>query len=381
MEYRKLGKTGREVSVIGLGCEHLDGKPYGQVSDTINAALEYGINILDVFMPGVDVRQNIAKALGDKRSQVMIQGHIGATNLNQQYDISRDLPTVKRFFEDMLRIFGGHIEFGMLFFIDSEENYRDVFERGVAEYAEHLKKQGDIGHIGFSSHSPEYAVKAISTGIPEMMLFSINPAFDMLPSGEYIIDQFEKGLTPELYRGVDPKRAGLYRICEKNQIGVTVMKTLGAGKLISKEHTPFYRPMTVPQCIHYALSRPAVASALVGCQTSGEVSDAMKYFDTGDSDRDYTDILTSTRNDFMGNCVYCSHCQPCPAEIDITSVMRYLDIARLDTENIPPVVRSHYLSIQHGGIECTGCGLCEARCPFGVPVIANMADAAALFGE
>ena len=381
MEYRRLGKTGREVSVIGLGCEHLDGKPYEQVSETIDAALENGINIIDVFMPGFEVRQNIAKALGEKRSQVMVQGHIGATNVNQQYDISRDLPTVKKFFEDMLRIFGGHIEFGMLFFIDSEDHYRAVFESGVAEYAEHLKKQGDIGHIGFSSHSPEHAIKAIRTGVPEMMMFSINPAFDMLPSGEYIIDQFEKGLTPELYRGIDPKRAELYRICEQNQIGITVMKTLGAGKLISKEHTPFYKPLTVPQCIHYALSRPSAASVLIGCQTREEVSDVMRYFNTSDSDRDYTDILTSTHNDFIGNCVYCSHCQPCPAEIDIAMVMRYLDIARLDKENIPPSVRSHYLSLPHGGRECTGCGSCEERCPFGVPVIENMADAAALMDK
>ena len=97
-----------------------------------------------------------------------------------------------------------------------------------------------------------------------------------------------------------------------------------------------------------------------------------------DTELDYTEMLSGMRNDFKGNCVYCSHCQPCPAGIDIASVNQYLDIVRLDTENISPSVRSHYSNLSHAGSECTGCGSCENRCPFGVPIIKNMADAALL---
>ena len=232
MEYRELGKTGKSVSAIGIGCENIDKMPYEQVKGTIDAALEHGVNILDVFMPGQEIRENIAKALGGRRGQVMIQGHLGSTDIKQQYDISRDLPTVKKYFEDLLRIFGGYIDFGMMFFIDTEENYRDVFETGFAEYAEHLKKQGDIGHIGFSSHNPETAIKAINTGLPEMLMFSVNPAFDMLPSEEYVFHHIEKRFGADVFRGLDPKRAELYKLCEQKQIGITVMKTFGAGKLL-----------------------------------------------------------------------------------------------------------------------------------------------------
>ncbi len=381
MLYRELGNTGLRVGEIGLGCEHLDGKPYEQVEETINAALEHGVNLLDVFMPGREVRENIAKALGGRRSQVMIQGHIGSTDVGQQYDISRDMPTVKRYFEDMLRVFGGYIELGMMFFIDSEDDYKNVFETDFAAYVEFLKKQGYIGHIGFSSHNPATAVKAIKTGLPEMLMFSINPAFDMLPSEEYALDHIENGFDPDLFRGVDPKRAELYKLSSQRQIGITVMKTLGAGKLISPEHTPFARPLTVPQCVHYALSRPSVASVLLGCKTADEIRDSMRYFELDDSERDYTDIIGTMRNDFRGNCVYCGHCQPCPAGIDIAAVNKYLDIARLDTSNIPPSIRSHYLALPHGGGDCTGCGGCESRCPFGVPVINNMAEASGFFGN
>ena len=380
MEYRKLGATGKQVSVIGLGCENIDHAPYAQVNETINAALDHGVNIFDVFMPGTEIRENIAKAIGSRRGQVMIQGHLGSTDAKQQYDISRDLPTVRKYFEELLRIFNGYIDFGMMFFIDTEENYRDVFETGFAEYAEQLKKQGDIGHIGFSSHNPETAIKAINTGLPEMLMFSINPAFDMLPSSEYVFNHIENRFGSDLFRGLDPKRAELYKLCEQKEIGLTVMKTFGAGKLLSKDHTPFDKPLTVAQCIHYALSRPSVACVLPGCKTAEEVGDVMRYFEIPDAQRDYSNILSSVRNDFTGSCVYCSHCQPCPMEIDIATVNKYLDIASLDNENIPQSIKAHYSALTRAGGDCISCGYCEKRCPFSVAIMDNMARASELLG-
>lgn len=78
---------------------------------------------------------------------------------------------------------------------------------------------------------------------------------------------------------------------------------------------------------------------------------------------------------------YNHNCQPCPAGIDIASVNKYLDIARLDPDNVPPSILSHYSGLSHGGSECIGCGSCEKRCPFGVPIIENMAEAANLLGK
>ncbi|MCL1854159.1 MAG: aldo/keto reductase [Clostridia bacterium] len=377
MLYRELGRTGRKVGVIGLGCEHLDQKPYRQVEETIRAAVEGGVNLLDVFMPGREVRENIAKAIAGRRGDVMIQGHIGATDIGQQYDISRDLPTVRRYFEDCLRIFGGYIDFGMMFFIDSEDDYQAVFQTGFIEYAQKLRQQGDIGHIGFSSHNPVTARRAVETGLVETMMFSVNPAFDLYPAEKDVLAFFDEGIR--VGPTFDPERAALYALCEKKGVGVTVMKALGAGKLLSPEHTPFAEPMTVTQCVHYALNRPAAASVLVGCQSSSQVKNALRYLDATDKERDYTPILSASGRDFRGSCVYCSHCQPCPSEIDIAAVNRYLDIAKLDESNIPPSVRSHYRSLAHHGGQCVACGSCENRCPFGVPVINNMREAERLF--
>jgi len=379
MEYRELGKTGKQVSIIGLGLEFLDFKPYEQVKETVDAALAHGVNIFDIFMPGTEVRELIAKALDGRRNKVLIQGHIGSTNVAKQYDISRDIPTIKKYFEEMLRIYG-YIDFGMMFFIDSEEDYKNVFETDFATYVDKLKQSGDIHHIGFSSHNPETAIKAIHTGLPEMLMFSVNPAFDMLPFEHYVFDHTDKGFGAELFRGIDPKRAELYKLCAQKQIGITVMKALGGGKLLSPEHTPYTKPMTIPQCVHYALSRPAVASVLPGCKTADEMNEVMGYLTASDAERDYAGVINEMRNDFKGNCVYCNHCQPCPVEIDIAAVNKYLDISRLDKANVPPSLRSHYNSLAHKGDECTECGSCETRCPFGVNIIESMAEAAALMG-
>lgn len=381
MKYRELGKTGLKTGIVGLGCEHFDGgKPYEQIKETIGAALDGGVNIFDVFMPGKEVREAIAKALGNRRKDILIQGHIGSTNIRQQYDISRDLPTVQKYFEDLLRIFGGHIELGMMFFIDSDDDYKNVFETDFADYVQKLKEKGDIGHIGFSSHNPKTAVRAIETGLPELLMFSINPAFDMLPAEEYILNHIDKSFGKELFRGIDPERAALYTLCEQKQVGITVMKSLGAGKLISAEHTPFEKPLTVAQCTHYALSRPGVSSVLMGCKTEGEMKNALNYFSLSEAEKDYSEVLSSTRNDFTGSCVYCSHCQPCPSDIDIAAVNKYLDIAKLSPSAVPPSIKSHYQALAHKGNECIQCGNCENRCPFAVSIIENMAEAEKLLG-
>jgi predicted aldo/keto reductase-like oxidoreductase len=382
MLYRKAGKTDMSVSVIGLGAEYLDGKPYETVEETINAALEQGINFMDVFMPGPDVRQKIGKALKGKRDKFIIQGHIGSVDLNQQYDITRDLPTCKKYFEDLLKYLDtDYIDFGMLFFIDSEEALKDIFDKGIVDYAQDLKKKGIIRGIGASAHNPVSAAKLVETGVIDLLMFSINPAFDMVPSTSSVFDLLDKPNDIDFTLQMDPVRAQLYQLCEQKGVAISVMKTLGAGKLLSTEHSPFKQAMSVGQCVHYALTRPAVVSTLLGCKSRAEILDAVKYLSMTDEERDYSDVIKTRQGDFKGSCVYCNHCLPCPSNINIADVNKYLDIAKLNEKAIPPSIIQHYDSLEHHGSECISCGSCEERCPFSVPIIKNMEKAASVFGK
>ncbi|MDF9829618.1 aldo/keto reductase [Parabacteroides sp. PF5-6] len=380
MEYRKIGNTGMSASVIGLGTEHLDGKPYNVVEETIQAALEQEINMIDLFMPGEEVRRNIGKALGDRRKDVIIQGHIGSVDLNEKYDMSRDLDVCKRYFEGLMENLGtDYIDVGMLFFMDSDEAFEQIRDNGIIDYALDLKEKGVIRAIGTSSHNPRVARRVLETGVVDLMMFSINPAFDMTPPEKDVLDTFEE-LEKQEYISIDPVRNALYQYCEQQHIAITVMKTFGGGRLLSAEHSPFKKAMTPAQCIHYALTRPGVVSTMIGCQSAAQVKEAVAYLQTTAEARDYMDILRGYQGELTGSCVYCNHCQPCPVDIDIALVNKYLDIARLDTEKIPPSIKQHYRALTSNGADCIACGSCEEKCPFTVPVIRNMERAVELLG-
>jgi predicted aldo/keto reductase-like oxidoreductase len=380
MEYRKIGNTGMSASIIGLGAEHLDGKPYAVVEETIHAALDHNINIMDLFMPGNEVRHNIGKALGGRRKDMIIQGHIGSVDLKEQYDISRDLDICKRYFEDLLSNLGtDYIDIGMLFFIDSEEALEQIFINGIVDYVLELKQKGIIRAIGTSSHNPTAVRKLLERGVVDLMMFSINPAFDMTPAGTDVLSTMNE-LSRQQYVTIDQVRAELYKYCEQQEIAITVMKTLGGGRLLSAEHSPFKKAMTVTQCIHYALTRPGVVSTMLGCQSARQVEEAISYLNTTEEQRNYMDIISGYQGEINGSCVYCNHCQPCPVNIDIAMVNKYLDIALLDKANIPPSIKQHYSSLSANGADCIACGSCEEKCPFSVPIIKNMERANELFG-
>jgi predicted aldo/keto reductase-like oxidoreductase len=381
MIYRPVGNTGMSASIIGLGAEHLDGKPFETVDKVINTALDHGINIMDLVMPGEAVRQNIGRVLAGRRDKIHIQGHICSTDINEQYDRSRDLKTFKKYFENLLHCLNtDYIDFGMLFFIDSEKDFSDVFEGDALPYALDLKKKGQIRALGASSHNPAIARKVVETGLIDLLMFSINPAYDMAPEDTYVLDYMENDLPLDYEKNLDPGRAALYKLCEQRGTAITVMKTLCAGKLLSPQHTPFSGPLSVNQCIHYALTRPAVVSVLIGCSTQEQVIEAAGYLNAGEEERDYSSVIRDYQGSMKGSCVYCSHCLPCPSKINIADVNKYLDIAVLNEQNIPPSVASHYRALEHHASDCTACGSCEPRCPFSVPIAQNMKKAANLFG-
>jgi predicted aldo/keto reductase-like oxidoreductase len=344
--------------------------------------MEYDINIMDVFMPGSDIRQKIGKAIKGNRKKWILQGHICSTDINQQYDISRDLSVCKKYFESLLTdLQTDYIDYGMLFFIDSEQHFDEVFNSDIVKYAEELKRNGIIRAIGASSHNPAIAKKVIETGIVELLMFSVNPAFDMTPADVDVLDSLMGDFDKNILLRIDEKRSELYKTCEKLNVPITVMKTLGGGKLLSKEHTPFEKPLTINQCIHYALTRPAVASVLLGCQNRKQIEAAVSYLTAVPDDLNYTEAISGMNKNFKGSCVYCNHCLPCPAGINIAEVTKYLDIAVMDSSAVAKGVGQHYKALSAHGGDCMGCGNCESKCPFGVRIIENMGKAAVIFGK
>ena len=383
MKQRVLGRTGIKVSEIGLGCEHLQGATPETVNAVVDAALECGISIFDVFMSEPQVRTNLGNALKGRRERVCLQGHIGAAWVDGQYERTNDLEKCRFFFEDFLtRLQTDYVDIGMIHFVDTEEDYHGIFETDVIRYALSLKEQGKIRALGMSSHNPVVAKRAVETGLLDVLMFSLNPAYDLLPEDVKIDDLF----VPETFEigklnGVNPSRAALYQACELHGTAITVMKSLGAGALLKAESSPFGIALTPAQCAHYALTRPAVASALIGCRTPEEVRLAASYSDLSETEKDYSAILSTTpKYALRGKCMYCNHCLPCPSHIDIAQVNKYLDLA-LEQDTVPDTIRAHYAVLEAKASDCIQCGSCEGNCPFDVKIIERMGRAAALFGQ
>lgn len=380
MNYRRLGKTNLMVSEIGFGGEWLERHNYEECRAMIDRADELGINILDCWMSEPNVRTNIGKALAGKRERWYIQGHIGSTWQNGQYVRSRDVNLCREAFGDLLnRLQTDYIDLGMIHFVDQEEDWDAAMNGPYISYVKDLKAAGRIRHIGMSTHNPVIAKKAAESGIVEMILFSINPAFDLLPPTDNIDDYFAEEYA-DGPGGIDPARVELYKLCEQNDVGITVMKPYAGGRLFDAGRSPFGVALTPIQCIHYCLTRPAVAAVMAGYDTPEHVEEAAAYETAADEKRDYASVLAKApRHTFgQGACTYCGHCKPCPANIDIAMVNKYYDLAVMQDE-VPAAVREHYFALAHHAGECVGCKACETRCPFGVEIAGRMKKAAKLF--
>ena len=380
MEYRTLGRTGLKAGEIGIGGEWFNGLSAEESTNIIDAAIECGMNFIDVFMPQAPTRDNIGIALEGRRDKFIIQGHLCTVFEDEQYNRTRDIGKTKKSFDDLLkRLKTDYIDIGMIHYVDSDEDFDSVFSTEIIEYAKELKAKGIIGHIGLSSHSPKVALRAVETGLIDVLMFSINPAYDMENSDTDIEELMEYKAFKESNLVVDEARQKLYTTCENEGVAITVMKALGAGSLLTAEGSPFGVAMTVPQCIHYSLGRNGVKVVIIGCHTVPEVFEAVRYYDVPKKEKEYGHIFAkNSAIDMTGRCMYCNHCQPCPAHIDIAAVTKYLDLA-LQQDTVPDTVKQHYFAMKTNASDCIMCGKCEPNCPFGVKIRDNMKKAKEVF--
>lgn len=344
-------------------------------------AISKGINFIDMYASNPDLRSNIGKALTGRREQFIIQGHLCTTWENDQYLRTRDIDKAIASFKDQLaNLDTDYLDIGMIHYVDSEEDFHEVFNGPVIRLALRLKEEGRIRHIGLSSHNPTVARMAVESGLIEVLMFSINPCYDLQPPTENVDDLWADENYAHSLQNIDPERERLYELCEEKGVGLDVMKVYGGGDLLSETNSPFGKAMTPVQCIEYALTRPAVASIMVGCRSCDEMQTAIDWCTASKEERDYTAVMAGMEKfTWKGHCMYCGHCAPCSVGIDIASVNKYYNLTIAQNE-IPETVREHYKALTHHASECIQCGQCETNCPFGVAIIEQMGKAVEKFG-
>ena len=363
MEYRTLPRGGEKIGVLGLGNSSMGESGEKEVEATVALALENGVNYFDMAAADATPFAAFGRAVGSRRADVYYQIHFGAMYDTGVYGWTLDAEDIKRSVDWQLRMLKtDYIDFGFIHCIDEQADLDAALDGGAAAYLEELKRQGVVRHIGMSTHTPETAMRAVDMGLVDMLMFSINAAYDY-KRGEYGIGEVDE-------------RMALYRRCEAEGVGISVMKPFAGGQLLNDGTSPFRRALTEYQCLQYALDKPGVLTVVPGVRGRDDLKRLLGFFDADGSERDYSVIASFTPAEAEGVCVYCNHCQPCPGGLDVGLINKYYDLSRAGDA----LARDHYLHLAKHASDCIKCGHCDSRCPFHVRQSERMDEIAAYFG-
>ncbi|WP_242846258.1 aldo/keto reductase [Anaeromassilibacillus senegalensis] len=362
MQYRKLPHGGENISIIGLGMGSIHESSEAEIEKTVNLAIERGVNYFDMVASEGKPYECYAHALAGRREHVYLQMHFGAVYDGGRYGWTRDLSKIRRTFQGQLKTLGtDYADIGFVHCVDELDDYREILSDGIWDYMKGLKESGVIRHLGLSSHDPEMVRRFLETGCIDMVMFSINPAYDY-STGTYGI-------------GSMADRRELYRECEKEGVGISVMKPFGGGQLLHAATSPFKQALTKTQCLQYALDRPAVLTVLPGVRSRSDLEEVLTYLEASPEERDYAAISAFTPQNADGICVYCNHCQPCPMGLNVGLINKYYDLSLAGDV----LAKGHYEKLSVKADACAQCGHCESRCPFHVKQEARMREIAVYF--
>ena len=357
MKYRVNRKTNDRISEIGFGSSYLFEAGMEEGVKALRRAYEGGINYFDLAAGDGASFPIYGEALKDVRKDIFYQIHFGADYSKGTYGWSLDLDTVKRSIDKQLtELHTDYIDYGFIHCQDEVDDWRTYLENGIYEYILDLKRQGVVRHIGLSSHTPSVIRTIMDEASLDMLMFSVNPAYD------YGQGEFANG-------GVD-ERAEIYRRCEKEGTGISVMKPFSGGQLLDPAQSPFGKALTIYQCIRYCLDKPGVLTVLPGARNIEDVELLLKYYEQTEEALDYSEIAGFAPAAASGKCVYCNHCKPCPAGLDIGLINKYYDLAKAGDG----MAAEHYRTLEKNAGDCIGCGHCDHRCPFHVHQSARMQE-------
>lgn len=342
MEYRKLGRTGLEVSTIGLGTEHLV-RHTESMEAVLRAACEAGVNYMDLVWTHAEFWDPFGPALRRYRDKFVLAVH-------WSYNDRFELEWAQRHFDDNLsRVGNEYAEIGMITMLDTEFTWNTWAPKSL-ECLQQYKEQGRIDFIGMSTHQIPMATRAARSGLFDVVMTPINIA-------RHRCDEYQE----------------LYRACEEEGVGLVAMKVYRGGALCFTGDTT--QTMTPVQCLHYVLSQP-VSTTVPGAKTVTEYQATLQYLEASDAEKQYEGMFANVDQNLQGECVYCNHCLPCPQEIDIGRVNKMVDTGQYHPRE---EIMSEYALLPAKASDCIECGDCMTRCPYDVNVLDKMQKAVQMF--
>lgn len=371
MKYTELGRTGLNVSVIGIGTEHMRGQPRGPVVSTLRAAVDRGVNYFDVIFAGPEYLDHMREGFQGLRERVLLTAHLGSTDKGGQYYKTRAAKRCANSFQDVLRkLDTEYVDVLMLHNFNTLNDWDRASRSGFLDLAGRLRNEGKARFLGISGHYHSIMERAIESGLVDLIMLPVN-----------------------LFNHAMPGRSDLLDLCARQNVGVVAMKPFGGGRLLNKRgsvRVPKYQTsgeafqvkipskVTPAQCLSYVLAQHSISVALPGVKNEEELAAALHTLEANEAERDFSRLLADFGRYVEGECTYCNHCLPCPVMIDIGQVNRLLDLAESGPMASPWAA---YAALPVKASACTECGACTQRCPFGVDVIPRIQQATALFEQ
>lgn len=365
MLYRKLGSTGENVSILGLGCMRLPviNGQYNKVDTNyavplIQKAIDKGVNYLDTAYPYHDGQSErvIAEALkGGYREKVFIADKLPSWLIEKRSDMDSYLKI------QLDRLQTEQIDFYLLHSV--KKNYWSKLESlGVLEFLDDAVKDGRIKYTGFSFHG-------------EMELF-----FDVIDSYKWDICQVQHNIIDDNYQA---GKEGI-RYASSQGVGVVIMEPLRGGTLVKNVPTEVQeiwdeaavkRP-PVEWALRYLWDLEEVDIVLSGMTMIDDLYQNLKIAEQG-----LANTLTITEKELIRevkraykerkkiDCTQCGYCMPCPSGVNIPGNFEQLNHAYM-FQDVANSRMNYFMLLKEDerASNCIECGDCEKLCPQMVPI-------------
>ena len=335
MEYRILGKTGLKISRLGFGgipIQKIDAEGTKRLMLRLKAE---GINYIDTARGYTVSEEYLGYALeGIRQDFIIATKSMSRTKEAMAADIETSLKNLRTDYIDLYQVHNA-----------TPEQLQQVMAPGGAlEALQEAKAAGKIGHIGLTAHSMETFKMALELDWVETFMFPYNI---VETQAEKLIDQ-----------------------CSKKNIGFIVMKPLAGGAIED-----------ATLALRFICANDAVTVAIPGMAEEKEIDQNMAACsDTTPLSAEEKAKILEVRSALGTNfCRRCNYCQPCAAGINISGV--FLFEGYLSRYGLAEWARSRYATLDKTASDCIGCGACEARCPYHLPIRQMLKEAAVKFGK
>ncbi len=346
-QYRRLGRTEFLVSDISFGSSRV------QDVDVALAAIDRGINYFDTAPDYADTgsEQVLGKAIEQRqRDKIFLatkfcraDGH-----LHNDTSVPEIIATVE---ESLKRLRTDYVD---LIHIHSVDRLDRLMAPNIHEAFDRLKEQGKVRFLGVSTHTPnleEVANAAIDSGRFDVMMLAHH--YGMWPHFGHILDK-----------------------AKANDVAIVAMKTLKGAKHANLAGFQDERTSYTQSAFKWVLSNPAVSCLVVSISTHEQVEE---YLYASGKAVGPKDVAVLDKYDKLIAGDYCQpHCGiclgTCPEQLAINDILRYRMYFK--DYGAEKEAMQNYAKLERKASLCADCDApCEAVCPTGVNIKANLAEA------